>query len=59
MEEAQDDGDRRKEHFPGELSGRPAVGIDGLRTIIRVEKLGFLLEIPIGFGQLGFIGGKR
>jgi len=59
VEKARDERDGGKECFPGQLSRRPAIGIDGFRLVVRVQIQRFVLEVPIGFGQLLLVGSQR
>jgi hypothetical protein len=49
MEKTPDHGDLVEQSFPCILSGWPAIGIDGIRGIIGIDRWGFAGKDTIGF----------
>jgi hypothetical protein len=48
MQKAADDGNPWEERLPGLLSRFPAIRVDGLRLLVRVERLYCLGKFPVG-----------
>jgi len=53
MEEAEDQRHSPEQCPPGRLGGRPAVGVDRLRGVVRLDVLSFLPEVAVKIGAAG------